>query len=44
MKHDCPLMPKGKANRVMWAYYEDSDSDNSEHEVDHSDAEPKAEA
>ena len=28
-KHDCPLRPKGKANRVMWAYYEESKSDNS---------------
>lgn len=25
--HDCPLRPKGRANRVMWAYYEDSESD-----------------
>ena len=22
--HDCPLRPKGKANRDMWAYYEES--------------------
>ena len=22
--HVCPLRPKGKANRVMWAYYEES--------------------
>lgn len=42
--HDCPMRHKGKANRVMWAYYEDSDSDNSGHEVDYSDAEPEAEA
>ena len=29
--HDCPMKPKGKANWVMWAYYEGSDSDISEH-------------
>lgn len=29
--HDCPMRPKGKANRVMWAYYEGSDSDSSEY-------------
>ena len=34
--HDCPLRPKGKANRVMWAYYEDSESENSE-QPEHSD-------
>ena len=39
--HDWHMRPKGKANKVMWAYYEDSDS---EHEVDHSDTEPEAEA
>ena len=39
--HDCPMRPKGKANKVMWAYYADFDS---EHEVDHSDAEPEAKA
>ena len=41
--HDCPLRPKGKANRVMWAYYEGSDSDSTTHEDDHSDTEPKGE-
>lgn len=25
--HDCPMRPKGKANQVMWAYYEGSDLD-----------------
>ena len=30
MNHDYPLRPKGKASRVMWAYYEDSDSENSD--------------
>lgn len=25
--HDCPLRPKGKENRVMWAFVEDSKSD-----------------
>ena len=29
--HDYPVRPKGKANLVMWAYYEGSDSDSSEH-------------
>lgn len=42
--HDCPMRPKGKANKVMWAYYKDSDSDNSRHEIDHSDANLEAEA
>lgn len=28
--HDCPMRPKGKANRVMWAYYKGLDSDSSE--------------
>ena len=32
--HDCPLRPKGKANRVMWAYYEESESDNSDQQYD----------
>ena len=31
--HDCPLQPKGKANRFMWAYYEDSDSDEVDQQV-----------
>ena len=35
-------MPKGKANRVMWAYYEGSNFDSYGHEDDHSDAEPEA--
>lgn len=34
MNHDCPLRPKGKANRVMWAFYEDSDSENSEQQTE----------
>ena len=34
MNHDCPLRPKGKANRVMWAYYEESESDNSDQQSD----------
>ena len=42
--HDCPMRPKGKANRVMLAYYEGSDSDSSRHEDDHSDVELKVEA
>ena len=42
--HDCPMRPKGKANRVMLAYYEGSDSDSSGHEDDHSDVELKVEA
>ena len=41
--HDCPMRPKGKANRVMLAYYEGSDSDSSGHEDDHSDTELEAE-
>ena len=41
--HDCPMRPKGKANKVMWAYYEDLDSDSSAHEDDHSDTEPGVE-
>ena len=28
MNHDYPLRPKGKENRVMWAYYEDSNFEN----------------
>ena len=40
--HDCPMRPKGKANRVMWAYYEGSNFDSSGHEDDHSDAKPEA--
>jgi hypothetical protein len=31
--HDCPLRPKGKANRFMWAYYEDSDSDEADRQA-----------
>ena len=34
MNHDCPLRPKGKENRVMWAYYEDSDSENSDQQFE----------
>ena len=30
MNHDYPLRPKGKKNRVMWAYCEDSNSTNSD--------------
>ena len=30
MKHDYPLRPKGKENKVMWAYYEDSNFENSD--------------
>ena len=37
---DCLMRPKEKANRVMWAYYEDSDF---EHKVDHSDTELEVE-
>ena len=29
--HDYPMRPKGKANGVMWAYYEGLDLDRSEH-------------
>lgn len=28
MNHDFPLMPKGKVDRVMWAYDEDFDFEN----------------
>ena len=28
MNHECPLRTKGKTNIVIWAYYEDSDSEN----------------
>ena len=31
--HDCPLRPKGKANHFMWAYFEDSDSDDVDQHV-----------
>ena len=31
--HDFPLRPKGKANHFMWAYYEDSDSDEVDQQV-----------
>ena len=34
MNHECPLRPKGKANTVMWAYYEDSDSKNSDQQTE----------
>ena len=30
--HDCPLWAKGKANRFMWEHYEDSDSDEDDHQ------------
>ena len=32
--HDCPLRPKGKANRFMWAYYEESNLDNLDQQSD----------
>ena len=32
--HDCPLRPTGKANKVMWAYYEESKSDNLDQQSD----------
>ena len=41
--HDWFMMPKGKANKVMWAYYEGSNFDSSRHEDDRSDAEPEVE-
>ena len=34
MNHNCPLRPKGKENRVMWAYYEDFDSENSDQQFE----------
>lgn len=34
MNHDYPLRPKGKENRVMWAYYEDFDSENSDQQFE----------
>ncbi|KAH9329293.1 hypothetical protein KI387_001401, partial [Taxus chinensis] len=40
--HDCPLRPKGKANRVMWAYYEDSESEKSEQHESSKDSESEA--
>ena len=27
INHDCPMKPKGKSNRAMWALIEDFDSD-----------------
>ena len=41
--HDCPMRPKGKANRVMWDYCEGSNFDSPRHEDDHSDVEPEVE-
>lgn len=40
--HDCPLRPKGKANRVMWAYYEDSESESSEQQESSEESESEA--
>jgi hypothetical protein len=42
-EHNYPLRPKGKANRVMWVYYEELDSNSPTHEDDHSDTEPEVE-
>ena len=42
--HDFPMRPKGKANRVMWAYYKGSNCDSSGHEDDHNDVKPEVEA
>ena len=32
--NDYPLIPKGKDNKIMWAYYEESKSNNSDQQSD----------